>query len=68
MVYGLPMQTATGKKNSIKKILKYVFGGLSLIFIGILFFMAVHDLMTGESSTIAEYCSKYGFLASPDCW
>jgi hypothetical protein len=57
-----------GKKNSIKKILKYVLGGLSLVYIGTLLFMVVHDIMTGESSTTAEYCKKYGFLASPDCW
>ena len=62
------MQTAIDKKNSIKKILKYVFGGLSLVFIGTLFFMVFHDLMTGESFTTAEYCAKYAFLASPDCW
>ena len=62
------MQTATGKKISIKRILKYVFGGLSLVYIGILFFMVVHDLVTGQSSTTAEYCAKYGFLASPECW
>jgi hypothetical protein len=24
--------------------------------------------LTGESSATAEYCAKYGFLASPDCW
>ena len=62
------MQTATGKKISIKRILKYVFGGLSLVYIGILIFMVVHDLVTGQSSTTAEYCAKYGFLASPECW
>jgi hypothetical protein len=62
------MQTATGKKISIKRILKYVFGGLSLVYIGILFFMVVHDLVTGQSSTTAGYCAKYGFLASPECW
>jgi hypothetical protein len=34
-----------------------------------LFFMVVHDLMTGASSeTSAEYCAKYSVLASPDCW
>jgi hypothetical protein len=33
-----------------------------------LFIMTVHDIMTSESSTTAEYCAKYGFLASPDCW
>ena len=64
----LPMQSAMSRKNSIKRILKYVFGGLSLVYIGTLLFMVVHDIMTGESSTTAEYCKKYGFLASPDCW
>jgi hypothetical protein len=62
------MQSAMSRKNSIKKILKYVLGGLSLVYIGTLLFMVVHDIMTGESSTTAEYCTKYGFLASPDCW
>jgi hypothetical protein len=62
------MQSAMSRKNSIKKILKYVFGGLSLVYIGTLLFMVVHDIMTGESSTTGEYCTKYGFLASPDCW
>ena len=52
----------------IKKILKFVFTGFSIIFIALLFFMTVHDLMTGESSITAEYCAKYGFLASPGCW
>ncbi|HJT84681.1 MAG TPA: hypothetical protein VJ697_09370 [Nitrososphaeraceae archaeon] len=56
------------KKNTVKKILKYVFGGLSLLYIGILFFMVVHDTITGQSSTTTEYCAKYGFLASPECW
>ena len=62
------MQTAMGKKIPIKRILKYVFGGLSIFYISILFFMVVHDLMTGQSSTTAEYCAKYGFLGSPECW
>ena len=57
-----------GKKSSIKRILKWVFGGFSIFFIVIFFFMTVHDIMTGESSNTAEYCAKYGFLASPDCW
>ena len=54
------------KKNSIKRILKWVFGGLSIVFIGTLFFMTIHDIMTGESSNTLEYCAKYGFLASPE--
>jgi hypothetical protein len=62
------MQSVISKKNSIKRTLKYIFGGLSLIFIGILFFIVLHDALTGESSTTAEYCTKYGFLASPECW
>ena len=57
-----------GKKNSIAKALKFAFSGFSLFFIGMLFFIVVHDTLTGESSTTAEYCAKYGFLASPDCW
>ena len=57
-----------GKKNSIAKALKIAFSGFSLFFIGMLFFIVVHDTLTGESSTTAEYCAKYGFLASPDCW
>ena len=52
----------------IKKILKFVFTGFSIFFIAVLFFMTVHDLMTGESSITAEYCAKYGLLASPGCW
>ena len=62
------MQSVISKKNSIKRTLKYIFGGLSLIFIGILFFIVLHDALIGESSTTAEYCTKYGFLASPECW
>ncbi|MGH9982188.1 MAG: hypothetical protein ACRD6U_11630 [Nitrososphaeraceae archaeon] len=62
------MQSVISKKNSIKRTLKYIFGGLSFIFIGILFFIVLHDALTGESSTTAEYCTKHGFLASPECW
>jgi hypothetical protein len=43
-------------------------GGFSLFFIGMLFFMLIHDTLTGASSQTAEYCAKYGFLASPECW
>jgi hypothetical protein len=57
-----------GKKSSFKRILNGLVGGLSLVYIGILFFMVIHDTMTGQSSNTAEYCKKYGFLASPDCW
>ena len=59
------MFKATSKMILIKKILKFVFTGFSIIFIALLFFMIVHDLMTGESSITAEYCTKYGFIASP---
>jgi hypothetical protein len=54
--------------KSIKTIIKFGFSGFSLFFIGMLFFIVVHDMLTGESSATAEYCAKYGFLASPDCW
>ena len=56
------------KLKSINKILKFSFIGFSIIFVLILFIMRVHDTMTGISSDTAEYCAKYGFLASTDCW
>ena len=52
----------------IKTIIQFAFSGFSLFFICILIFMVVHDTLTGESSVTAEYCAKYGFLASPGCW
>ena len=66
--YRLIMLSAMGKKSSIKNVLKWVFRGFSLFFIAMLFFILVHDTLTGVSSTTAEYCAKYGLLASPDCW
>ena len=54
--------------NSIKKGLKFAFSGFSLVFIAMLFFVLVHDMLTGESSQTSEYCAKYRFLASPECW
>ena len=52
----------------IKKVLLFSFIGFSIFFIVMLFVMTVHDTITGISSNTAEYCAKYGFLASPDCW
>ena len=52
----------------IKKALKFAFSGFGILFIGMLVFLVVHNTLTGESSTSKEYCAKYGFLASPDCW
>lgn len=63
------MLSAMDKKTKIKKALKWLFSGFSIFFIGMLFFIVVYDALTGASSqTTAEYCIKYGFLASPDCW
>jgi hypothetical protein len=57
------------KKTRLKKALKWIFSGVSIFFIGMLFFIVVYDALTGASSqTTAEYCAKYGFLASPDWW
>jgi hypothetical protein len=56
------------KKNSIKIVLKWLFSGFSFFLIAMLFSMIIHDAMTGVSSTTAEYCAKYGILASPACW
>jgi hypothetical protein len=63
------MLSDLAEKSSIKKVLKWVFSGFSIFFISMLIFLLVHDVMTGgPSETSAEYCTKYGFLASPDCW
>ena len=62
------MSGATVTKRSIKTALKWVFSGFTLFFIAMLFFVIVHDSLTGESSQTSEYCAKYGFLASPECW
>jgi hypothetical protein len=62
------MLRATTTKSYIEKTLKWIFCGFTLFFIAMLFFVLVHDLLTGESSQTSEYCSKYGFLASPECW
>ena len=62
------MLSAMAKKTTIKNALKWVFSGFSIFFIGMLVIMTVHDTMTGISSDTAEYCAKYGFLASPGCW
>ena len=68
IVNSIIMSRATSKMILIKKILKFVFTGFSIFFIAVLFFMTVQNLMTGESSITAEYCAKYGLLASPGCW
>lgn len=62
------MLSGMTKKITIKKALKWIFSGFSISFVAILFFMTVHDTMTGQSSNTAESCAKYGFLASPECW
>jgi hypothetical protein len=56
------------QRTRIKKALKWISSGFSIFFIGMLVVIAVHDIMTGESSNTSEYCAKYGFLASPGCW
>jgi hypothetical protein len=62
------MISAMARISPIKRAFKFAFSGFGLLFIGMLVFIVVHDTLTGESSTSTEYCAKYGFLASPDCW
>ena len=62
------MLSTLSKKTSVKNILKWIFSVLSILFIVQLIFMLIHDSLTGASSQTAEYCAKYIFLASPDCW
>ena len=67
-ISNLMLSSTLSKKNSIKLVLKWVFVGFSIFFVAMLFIMTIHDTMTGIASNTAEYCTKYGFLASPDCW
>ena len=63
------MLSALAKNTSITNSLKWIFSSFSIFFIAMLFFIVVYDALTGASSeTTAEYCAKYGFLASPGCW
>jgi hypothetical protein len=63
------MSSSVTRISPIKKVLKFAFSGFGIFFIAMLVFMVVHDIMTGASSeTSAEYCAKYSFLASSDCW
>ena len=62
------MLSTLTKKTLLKNAWKGIFSGLSIVFIAMLVIMTVHDTLTGESSNTAEYCAKYGFLASPGCW
>ena len=62
------MLSAIAKKTSVKDILKLVVRGFSIFFIAMFFFMVFHDSSNNTYSQTAEYCTKYGFLASPDCW
>jgi len=63
------LSTLANKKTSITNVLQWIFSGLAIFFIAMLFFIVVCDALTGASSqTASEYCAKYGSLASPDCW
>jgi hypothetical protein len=41
------MLSTMATKRYIKKALKFAFSGFSLVFIGMLFFIVVHDPLTG---------------------
>jgi hypothetical protein len=55
------MLSTMATKRYIKKALKFAFSGFSLVFIGMLFFIVVHDPLTGESSVTAEYVKSMVF-------
>jgi hypothetical protein len=55
------MLSTMATKRYIKKALKFAFSGFSLVFIGMLFFIVVHDSLTGESSVTAEYVKSMVF-------
>ena len=47
--------------KSIQKIIQFAFSRFSLFFIAILFFLVVHDIITGESSAII-FLNKYSLI------
>ena len=49
--YWLAMYWLWVKKVSIKRILKWVFGGISIVFVVMLFIIVVHDALTGTIPT-----------------
>ena len=56
------------RRHYIKNVLKWIFCGLCVSFIVILVIILVLETAIGTYSQTAEYCAKYGFLASPGCW
>lgn len=60
------MLSAMTKKLQLKNS-KWIFNGFSIFLIGMLVFITINDLMTGESSNTVKYYTKSGFLASPEC-
>ena len=55
------MLSALAKKSSIKNALKLIFSSFSIFFIAILFFMLVHDSLTGASSQTADIVQSMAF-------
>ena len=55
------MQSAMYEKISKGRILKWIFGGFSIVFVGMLFIMTVHDVMTGEASNPQSIVRDMGF-------
>jgi hypothetical protein len=59
------MISSLRKKNSIKNVLKWLSSGFSFFFIAMLFFMVIHDVMTGVSHTdMIKDMVNYGFNKS----
>jgi hypothetical protein len=69
-IYDLMLSSTMSKKSSIKRVLKWVFGGFSIVFVAMLLIMTIHDSLIGGGVTtpVKELCTNYGFLASPECW
>jgi hypothetical protein len=55
------MFKAKNKIILMKKILKFVFTGFSIIFIGVLFFITVHDLMTANLPLLQSIVQSMAF-------
>jgi hypothetical protein len=53
--------SSTNKKITIKKALKWIFSEFSISFVAILFFMTVHDTMTGQSLILPSIVQNMDF-------
>lgn len=63
------MLSDISKKKFNKKLVKWIFSGLSIFFIAMLAIITIHNTLIGggDTSPVAKLCTTYGAFASPEC-